>query len=164
MAESIVQDVVNQSRSVGDISPSDAAATTTTTDSKPLGDANGATEVATKENGVHTTTMLADLDDASARSDTDTSRAEGSVTGDKSTETKPLKKFAPAKPVSFAKYTAPKVVAANAAAKGVDKGIPHFFVLSCATSTLIRPSSPDADLFHPVPTAAGPSEACRQIC
>lgn len=164
MAESVVQDVVNQSRSVGDISPSDAAATTTTTDPKPLGDVNGDAEVATKENGVHTTTILADLDDVSGRSDTDTSRAEGSVAGDKPTETKPLKKFAPAKPVSFAKYTAPKVVAANAAAKGVDKGILRFFVLSRATPMLTRSFSTNANFFYSVPTAYRASEARRKIC
>lgn len=128
MADSIVQDVVNQSRSVGDFSPADAAATTNITDSKPSGDENFIAELAAKENGIHTATMLADIDDASAKSDTDTSRAEGSVAGDKQAESKPLKKFAPTKPVSFAKYTAPKVVAANAAAKGVDKGIPFAFV------------------------------------
>lgn len=135
MADSIVQDVVNQSRSVGDDSPSDAAATTTTTGSKPSGDANGVTEVATKENGIHTTTTLADHDDASAKSDTDTSRAEGSVAGDKPTDSKPLKKFAPAKPVSFAKYSVPKVVAANASAKGTDKGMVEM-ILARATQRL----------------------------
>jgi hypothetical protein len=123
MAEQIVQDVVIQSRSVGDLSPSDAAATTTTIDSKPAGDVNGLAEtVVQKENGVLNPTTLPDLDDASVRSDTDTSRAEGSVAGDKSTDNKPVKKFAPAKPVSFAKYSVPKVVAANIATKSSDKG------------------------------------------
>ncbi|KAK7905485.1 hypothetical protein LTR67_000208 [Exophiala xenobiotica] len=61
-----------------------------------------------------------DLEDASGRSDTDTSRADGSIAGDKSTEQKPVKKFT-AKPVSFAKYSVPKVVAASAAAKGTEK-------------------------------------------
>ncbi|KAL2398044.1 hypothetical protein ABEF94_000189, partial [Exophiala dermatitidis] len=56
----------------------------------------------------------------SARSDTDTSRADGSVAGDKVAESKPLKKLT-AKPVSFAKYSVPKVIAASAAAKGLDK-------------------------------------------
>jgi hypothetical protein len=123
MAEQIVQDVVIQSRSVGDLSPSGAAATTTTIDSEPAGDVNGLAEtVVQKENGVLNPTTLPDLDDASVRSDTDTSRAEGSVAGDKSTDNKPVKKFAPAKPVSFAKYSVPKVVAANIATKSSDKG------------------------------------------
>ena len=122
MADIIVQDVVNQSLSVGDLSPSDAAATTTTTDSKPLGDVDGAAEDNQKENGILVPTVVPDLEDASAKSDTDGSRGEGSVAGDKPPELKPVKKFAPAKPVSFAKYSVPKVIAANAAVKGVDKG------------------------------------------
>ncbi|EXJ84668.1 hypothetical protein A1O3_05338 [Capronia epimyces CBS 606.96] len=124
MAEQSAQDVVNQTRSVGDASPSDAPATTSTPDIKVLGDENSAVEAALKENGVHTlsTVKMEELDDtASARSDTDTSRADGSVSGDKVAESKPLKKLA-AKPVSFAKYSVPKVIAASAAAKGSDKG------------------------------------------
>jgi hypothetical protein len=128
MADSIVQDVVNQSQSVGDSSPADVAATTTTADSKPSGDVDGVAEVAPIENGLHAASILADLDDVSAKSDTDGSRADGSVAGDRPTEAKPLKKFAPAKPVSFAKYSVPKVIAANAAAKGSDKGNARGFV------------------------------------
>ena len=128
MAEQRAQDVVNQSQSVGDLSPSDAPATTSTPDIKISGDDSDHVEVALalKENGIHTLSSLKleDLDDADAsvRSDTDTSRADGSVAGDKSTESKTLKKFV-AKPVSFAKYSVPKVVAASAASKGSDKGM-----------------------------------------
>lgn len=121
MADTIAQDVVNQSQSVGDLTPSDAAATTTTTNSNPLGDVDGIAEGAAKENGLHAPTILPDLEDASAKSDTDGSRAEGSVAGDKPAEAKPIKKFAAAKPV-FAKYSVPKVIAANATSKGLDKG------------------------------------------
>jgi hypothetical protein len=122
MAEQRAQDVVNQTQSAGDASPSDAPATTSTPDIKVSGDGTGVVEAAPKENGIHTLANLKmdDLDDGSVRSDTDTSRAEGSVTDDKIAEPRPLKKFA-AKPVSFAKYSVPKVIAASAAAKGTDK-------------------------------------------
>ncbi|EXJ94368.1 hypothetical protein A1O1_02762 [Capronia coronata CBS 617.96] len=122
MAEQSAQDVVNQTQSVGDASPSDAPATTSTPDIKVSGDDTGAVEDTPKENGVHTLSSLKmeEHDDASARSDTDTSRADGSVSGDKVAESKPLKKLA-AKPVSFAKYSVPKVIAASTAAKGADK-------------------------------------------
>ena len=123
MAELSAQDVVNQSQSVGDLSPSDAPATTSTPDIKVQGDESGVVEVAPKENGIHahSTTKMDDLDDGSARSDTDTSRAEDSIAGDKTSEQKPLKKIA-VKPVSFAKYSVPKVIAASAATKGTEKG------------------------------------------
>lgn len=125
MAEQRAQDVVNQSQSVGDLSPSDAPATTSTPDIKVSGDGIAVVEadVAPKENGNHhiPNHKMDDLDDGSARSDTDTSRAEGSVAGDKTTDSKPLKKIA-AKPISFAKYSVPKVVAANTAAKTTDQG------------------------------------------
>lgn len=124
MADSIVQDVVNQSQSASDLSPADVAAITTTTEFPSVGDVNGVAQDSTKENGLDVPTVLPDLEDASAKSDTDTSRAEGSVAGDKPTDSKPIKKFAPAKPMSFAKYSVPKVVAANAAAKATDKGSP----------------------------------------
>lgn len=125
MAQQSAQDVVNQSQSAGDnLSSSDAPATTSTPDIKVSGDEIGVGEVAPKENGTHILANLKmdDLEDASGRSDTDTSRADGSVAGDKPAESKTLKKLI-AKPVSFAKYSVPKVVAANAAAKGTDKGI-----------------------------------------
>ncbi|KAG9773157.1 hypothetical protein KCU88_g5888, partial [Aureobasidium melanogenum] len=123
MAEQSAQDVVNQTRSAGDASPSDAPVPTSTPDIKVSGDATTSAEEATsKENGVHTLANVKaeDLEDASARSDTDTSRADGSVAGDKVAESKPFKKLT-AKPVSFAKYSVPKVIAASAAAKGLDK-------------------------------------------
>ena len=123
MAEQSAQDVVNQSLSVGDLSPSDVPATTSTPDIKVSGDEDGVVELAQKENGIHTLSSLKmeDLDDGSARSDTDTSRAEGSVAGDKANEQKPPKKIA-AKPISFAKYSVPKVIAASTAVKGTEKG------------------------------------------
>lgn len=123
MAEQRAQDVVNQTQSVGDLSPSDAPATTSTPDIKVSGDDAGVEEAVPKENGIHpvSSNKMEDLDDVSARSDTDTSRAEGSVAGDKVAEPKPLKKFA-AKPVSFAKYSVPKAIAASATAKGAEKG------------------------------------------
>jgi hypothetical protein len=131
MAEPSAQDVVNQSQSVGDVSPSDAAATTTTLDFKLSSDEKPTNitpaveaDVAPKENGnyVQSSVKMEDLDDGSARSDTDTSRAEGSVAGDKTAEFKPVKKYV-AKPISFAKYSVPKVIAANAAAKASEKGM-----------------------------------------
>ncbi|KIW33984.1 hypothetical protein, variant [Cladophialophora immunda] len=145
MAEQRAQDVVNQSLSVGDLSPSDAPATTSTPDIKVSGDDISRdsvvveTEVAPKENGIHTVSSLKmeELEDGSARSDTDTSRAEGSVAGDKPTEPKPLKKFA-AKPVSFAKYSVPKVIAASAATKANEKTpTPH-----SSTSSLAQAGRP----------------------
>ncbi|KIY01226.1 uncharacterized protein Z520_02778 [Fonsecaea multimorphosa CBS 102226] len=145
MAEQRAQDVVNQSQSVGDLSPSDAPATTSTPDIKVSGDDIGRdnvvveTEVAPKENGIHTVSNLKmeELEDGSARSDTDTSRAEGSVAGDKATEYKPLKKFA-AKPVTFAKYSVPKTIAASAAAKVNEKTpTPH-----SSTSSLAQTGRP----------------------
>jgi hypothetical protein len=124
MAEQSAQDVVTQSQSVGDLSPSDATATTTTTDINRLGEVKSAEEETTKENGIHNPSIVRteDLEDASARSDTDTSRADGSVAGDKPAESKTLKKPATVKPVSFARYSVPKVVAANAAAKPANQG------------------------------------------
>lgn len=124
MAEQRAQDVVNQTLSVGDLSPSDAPETTSTPEIKLSGDDVAVVEVVSKENGIHMPFRMDEIDDASGRSDTDTSRAEGSVAGDKPTEHKPLKKFV-AKPVSFAKYSVPKVIAASATAKGTDKGISH---------------------------------------
>ena len=129
MAEQRAQDVVNQSQSVGDLSPSDVPATTSTSDIKLSGDGIGKettaveAEDALKENGIHVTSdnKMEDFEDGSARSDTDTSRADGSIAGDKTTEPKPLKKFV-AKPVSFAKYSVPKVIAANATTKTNEKG------------------------------------------
>ena len=81
-------------------------------------------EVALQENGIHNASLIKmdELEDVSGRSDTDTSRADGSVTDDKPAESKPVKKFAASKPISFAKYSVPKVIAANAAVKGTDKG------------------------------------------
>lgn len=156
MAEQSTQDVVNQTLSVGDLSPSDAPATTSTPDIKVSGDDNDVVEAAPKENGIHTLSSLRmeDLDDLSARSDTDTSRAEGSVAGDKVTEQRPLKKLA-AKPVSFAKYSVPKVIAASAAAKGTDKGRCAF--VAVAKQTLTSGSSHDSELLDLVACAGWPT-------
>ena len=127
MAEQRAQDVVNQTLSVGDLTPSGAPETTSKSEIKLLrgGEDIAVVEVVPKENGTHHMPFRMDeIDDASARSDTDTSRAEGegSVTGDKPAEQKLLKKVV-AKPVSFAKYSVPKVIAASSTAKGTDKGI-----------------------------------------
>ena len=124
MAELSSQDVVDQSQSVGDLSLSDAPAITSNTASSLTGEVDSVAEVALKENGIHSTVQATadELEDVSGRSDTDTSRADGSVAGDKASEFKPVKKFSVSKPVSFAKYSVPKVIAANAA-KGTDKGM-----------------------------------------
>ena len=124
MAEQSAQDVVTQSQSVGDLSPSDAPATTTNTDFNHSGEVNSVEEDQVKENGIHNplTAKVEDFEDASGRSDTDTSRADGSVADDKPAEAKTVRKIPAAKPVSFAKYSVPKVVAANAAAKPADRG------------------------------------------
>jgi hypothetical protein len=134
MAEQSTQDVVNQSQSVGDFSPSDAPATTSTPDIKVSGDdttrdSAAEVDVALKENGNHTVSSVKmdDPDDASGRSDTDTSRADGSVT-----DTKPVKKFT-AKPVSFAKYSVPKIIAAAATAKATEKGMSAGSFVHCAS-------------------------------
>ena len=157
MAELSTQDVVNQSQSAGDLSPSDAPATTSTPDLKLSGDDNSAVEVddAPKENGNHinlSSTKMEELEDGSARSDTDTSRAEGSVAGDKMSDNKPLKKIA-AKPVSFAKYSVPKVIAASAAAKATDKGTDAVVPRTVAPQTDVHSSS-YADLDGSVPHPA----------
>jgi hypothetical protein len=127
MAELSADDVVAQSRSVGDLSPSDAPATTPNTASNLAGEESSSVaiaEAALQENGIHDPSPVKpdELEDASTRSDTDTSRAEGSVADDKNPDSRPVKKFATSKPVSFAKYSVPKVIAANAAVKGSDKG------------------------------------------
>lgn len=121
MAESSVQDVVIHSQSAGDASPSDAPVTT----SQSLSAQGAEGEIVeVKENGIHVDTPLSAhdeqvLEDGTARSDTDTSRADGDA---KSIDNRPLKKFATAKPVSFAKYSVPKVIANNAAKAQADKG------------------------------------------
>lgn len=127
MAELSTHHVVDQSQSVGDLSPSDAPAITSNTTSAFTGEVDGIAELAQTENGIHNTNLVKmdDLDDVSARSDTDTSRADGSVSEDKPVESKPVKKFSTSKPLSFAKYSVPKVVAANAATKGIEKGKPQ---------------------------------------
>ena len=163
MAELSTQDVVNQSQSVGDLSPSDAPATTSTPDIKVSGDGSSAVRAddAPTENGSHTTpsnVKMEDLEDGSARSDTDTSRADGSVAGDKTTDSKPLKKIA-AKPVSFAKYSVPKVIAANAAAKATEKGA--CAVTLCLSQTDIHRSS-YSDYDDSVPHTSRPSTIGRQ--
>lgn len=124
MAESSSQDVVIQSQSVGDATPSDVPATTSQaiTISGDEGE-----QVAAKENGIHLITHPSGLDEHSleestTRSDTDTSRADGSNGDAKSADARPVKKFTTTKPVSFAKYSVPKVIAANATKTTVEKG------------------------------------------
>ena len=126
MAELDSRDVVNSSQSVGDLSPSDVPATTSQINNvHGEGDAgveNG--EIGSrKENGIHSNHTHSQslarsddqaLEDGTARSDTDTSRADASSVGDgRSVDAKAPKKFAPSKPVSFAKYSVPKVIAAS---------------------------------------------------
>lgn len=65
------------------------------------------------------------LETTSARSDTDNSRADGSNADSKSIDARPVKKVVPARPVSFAKYSVPKVVAANTGKAIAEKGIYH---------------------------------------
>ena len=127
MAEQSAQDVVVQSQSGGDLSPSDAPAITPNIDSQLAGEVNDVAELERNENGIHLISQVKteDLEDISARSDTGSSRADGSVTEDKSTENIPIKKVVAVKPVSFAKYSVPKAAAANAAVKASDKGTLH---------------------------------------
>ena len=132
MAELSSQDVVNSTQLVGELSPSSAPGTTTL--SQPIQGDEG--DVAT-ENGVHNNQPLGSddhaLEDGTARSDTDTSRADGSTGDAKSTDARPVKKFATTKPVSFAKYSVPKVIAANAAKPIAEKGMLH----TSTTGTII---------------------------
>jgi len=161
MAEQRAQDVVNQTLSVGDLSPSDAPETTSTPAIKLSGDDSSVVETVPKEkeNGIHMPFRMDEIDDASARSDTDTShtsRAEGSITGDKTTEHKPLKKVV-AKPVSFAKYSVPKVIAANSTAKGADKGmVPSFASCPLVTQLTLRQATPPNSLPSSMPLAGRP--------
>lgn len=132
MAELSSQDVVNSTQLGGDLSPSSGPATTPL--SQSIQGDGGETDSA-KENGIHNTTQPAGqdeqaLEDGTTRSDTDTSRADGSVGDAKSTDARPLKKFATAKPLSFAKYSVPKVIAANAAKPTAEKGMLHLLRLS----------------------------------
>lgn len=122
MAELSTRDVVNHTQSVGDASPADVSATTSAQRSVQ---GDGEEIVVTKENGIHPTTQSLShedqtLEDSTTRSDT--SRAEGSNGDAKSTDARPVKKPAAAKPMSFAKYSVPKVIAANAAKPTVEKG------------------------------------------
>lgn len=135
MAESSVQDVVNQTLSVGGLSPSDVTATTS--NNKSTGGEVG--DEHEDPNGLRIETLTpisrndeATLEDGSVRSDTDGSRADGSIAGDKSADQqKPPKKFSISKPVSFAKYSVPKVIAATTATKVTnDKGEFEFVLAS----------------------------------
>lgn len=124
MAELSTRDVVNHSQSVGDASRADVSATTSTQRSVQ-GDEEEEGVVA-KENGIHSTTHSASQEDQSLEDGTtrsDTSRAEGSNGDAKSTDARPTKKLTAFKPTTFAKYSVPKVIAANAAKAPVDKGV-----------------------------------------
>ncbi|KAK5947653.1 hypothetical protein PMZ80_001807 [Knufia obscura] len=136
MAELSSQDVVNSTQLVGEISPSSVPGTTTQSQSNS---GDGGEAVVAKENGIHATTHSSTqddqaLEDGTARSDTDTSRADGSTGDAKSTDARPVKKFATAKPVSFAKYSVPKVIAANAAKPTAEKALAPNAPLSQAQS------------------------------
>jgi len=126
MAELSSQDVVNSTQLVGEVSPPSAPGTTTQSQSHQ-GD-EGDVAAVTRENGIHTALQPPGhdeqaLEDGTTRSDTDTSRADGSVGDAKSTDARPVKKFATAKPVSFAKYSVPKATAANTAKPTAEKGM-----------------------------------------
>lgn len=111
MAELSSQNVVNHSQSVGDASSTDVPATTLQSISTP-GEADG---VVAKENGLHSDEQVL-LEESTAKSDTDTSRDA------RSADTRPAKKASiAAKPVAFAKYSVPKVIAANAAKQPIEK-------------------------------------------
>ena len=130
MAELSSRDVVNSTQLVGEVSPSSVPGTTTHSQSNS-GDGEAAVA---RENGIHTTPQPLGqddqaLEDGTTRSDTDTSRADGSIGDAKSTDARPLKKFATAKPVSFAKYSVPKVIAANAAKPTAEKGMLQLLLL-----------------------------------
>ncbi|RMZ76905.1 hypothetical protein DV738_g4701, partial [Chaetothyriales sp. CBS 135597] len=101
MAAQSAQDVVSQSQSVGDFSPADAPATTTNGDIGP----SRVDDKTAAENGLHrlAPAKMDDFEDGSGRSDNE------------SAEAKAVKKFAAARPVSFAKYSVPKVIAASTA-------------------------------------------------
>lgn len=122
MAELSTRDVVNHSQSVGDASPADVSATTSTQRSVQ-GDEE---EVIAKENGIHSTVQSTNqeeqiLEDGTTRSDT--SRAEGSNGDAKSTDARSVKKLTAPKTTTFAKYSVPKIIAANAAKAPVEKGV-----------------------------------------
>lgn len=121
MAELSPQDVVNHTQSVGGLSPADVSATTST---QNLIAGEGEDSSATKQNEGHLASQLVSqeeqsLEDGTTRSDT--SRAEGSNGDAKSTDARPVRKLTATKPVTFAKYSVPKVIAANAAKAPIEK-------------------------------------------
>lgn len=136
MAEVSNSDVLRQTESVGE-SPSDVPASQSQTQPTAGDEGEG---VVAKENGIHTTNSLGQddqaLEDGTTRSDTDTSRADGSVGDAKSADARPVKKLAAAKPVSFAKYSVPKTVAANAVKSTLEKGM----ILSTAHDSDLKDS------------------------
>lgn len=125
MADLSTRDVVNETQSVGDNSPADVSAVTSTS-AKPLGDPVGQTNEneATNPNALNQITVSAIKDDqtgeeTASRSDTE-SRAEGSVAESKISDTSTVKRPAVTKPISFQKYI-PKVIQ-NATKAAADKG------------------------------------------
>lgn len=117
--------MVNETQSVGDNSPADVSAVTSTS-AKPLGDLVGQTNEndETNPNALNQTTAGAVKDDqtgeeTASRSDTE-SRADGSVAESKISDTSTIKRPAVTKPISFQKYI-PKVIQ-NATKAAADKG------------------------------------------
>lgn len=125
MADLATRDVVNENQSVGDSSPADVSAVTSTS-TEPLG--NLATQTSEQEelqqNGLSEmiSTTLRDEhthDETASRSDTE-SRADGTAAESKTMDPSTLKRPAVAKPVSFQKYI-PKVIQ-NATKAAADRG------------------------------------------
>lgn len=127
MAELNKHDVEVNQQSAGR-TPSDVPVPTSLSLSNPGDEGDAAATVKENEARNRTPTSAAGpdddqaLEDGTTRSDTDTSRADGSNADAKSTDARPVKKLATTKPVSFAKYSVPKVIAANAGKVAVEKG------------------------------------------
>lgn len=126
MADLTTRDVVNDTQSAGGLPPTDAPLTTTTTE---LNDQSGEKDTGEKSeqhfNDHQSPAHLVarddqSLEDAASKSDTD-SRADGSIAGSKTSEHQAVKRPLAAKPVSFVKYSVPKVIEAAKKA-AADKG------------------------------------------
>lgn len=102
------------------------------------------------------------LEDSTTRSDTDTSRADGSVAGDgKSQEPMKLAKKFSTKPISFAKYSVPKVITASSTSKVIaDKG-------KSVRAGVVPDSNPDfsnySKLFGVICTTIWTPPTCSEI-
>lgn len=125
MAESINQHVEVNQESAGrmptDVPESTLQSTTKSGENESVV-VNG-DDTQNNETSIETSEEQHLLEAATTLSDTDASRADGSNADSKSIDARPLKKVAPAKPVSFAKYSVPKVVAANTGKATAEKGM-----------------------------------------